>query len=93
MYGDKGAYDKGNINFAYDKAMEEDEEALYPEYEYEYVDYPNSASTRYSSSVNGGQVYRRSDQAKEEEEEEEGYAKDWRYVLGLPPWFMKSNSK
>ena len=26
---------------------------------------------------------------EEEEEKEEGYVKDWRYVLGLPPWFLR----
>ena len=27
---------------------------------------------------------------KEDKNAEDGYTKDWRYVLGLPPWFLKN---
>ena len=79
VYAEKDGYDTGNIDLynRLDKERFQDEE--FPDY-YDYSPY-------YSWSRKG--------QGDKENEEvvKDGYTKDWRYVLGLPPWFLKNENR
>ena len=94
VYGQQG-YDRGNLDYASGSSSKVGED----EYEYEdYVQYYPVATKQgglyRGQLVSYGGVSRPSlawdRTGLEEEEEEDGYVKDWRYVLGLPPWFLRA---
>ena len=105
VYATHDGYDKGNIDYVYggydkvDKDYEDYEDYLplkrkkynglnrkqtlpdYTDYIY-YSDYSDSSDNS----------WRRSGEKKDDLEEKvnSSYKRDWRYVLGLPPWFLKT---
>ena len=109
VYAVHDGYDKGNIDYVYDKVDED-----YADYE-DYLPLKRKQSERYSGLKrkqtlpdytdyiyysdysdysdkswrrSGGGKYVEKDDLKEKVNST--YKKDWRYVLGLPPWFLKT---
>ena len=107
VYAVHDGYDKGNLDYVYDKADED-----YEDYE-DYSDYlPLKTKTRYkglhrkqtlpdytdyiyySDYSDSDNSWRRSGEKEKKEDLDEkvnsSYKRDWRYVFGLPPWFLKT---
>ena len=85
VYAVHDGYDKGNIDYAYDKADYEDY-LLPSKSDPDYTDY-----FYYSDFSDPDTTWKRSGEEKDVEEKvSNGYTRDWRYVLGLPPWFLKT---
>ena len=103
VYGQQG-YDRGNLDYAsWSASKVGEEEYEYKDYVQYYPVATKQGGLYGGSVVSYGGVSRPSLggsrpslawdrtglEEEEEEEEEEGYVKDWRYVLGLPPWFLR----
>ena len=109
VYAVHDGYDKGNIDYVYDKVDED-----YADYE-DYLPLKRKQSERYNGLKrkqtlpdytdyiyysdyydDSDKSWRRSGGEKDEEKDDleekvnSSYKRDWRYVLGLPPWFLKT---
>ena len=109
VYAVHDGYDKGNIDYVYDKVGED-----YADYE-DYLPLKRKQSERYNGLKrkqtlpdytdyiyysdyydDSDKSWRRSGGEKDEEKDDleekvnSSYKRDWRYVLGLPPWFLKT---
>ena len=82
VYAEKDGYDTGNLDFYTRVGEDRFEDEVYPDY-YDYSHY-------YSWSRKGEGDEEKEEVLKEDKNAEDGYTKDWRYVLGLPPWFLKN---
>ena len=113
VYAVHDGYDKGNIDYVYDKV---DEDYLESKLDYEdYMPQKRKQSEKFNGlkrkqtlpdytdyiyysdySEYSDKSWRRSGVEKDEEKDDleekvnSSYKRDWRYVLGLPPWFLKT---
>ena len=84
VYAVHDGYDKGNIDYVYDKADYQD--YLPSKSDPDYTDY-----FYYSDFSDPDTRWRRNGEEKDVEEKvSNNYKRDWRYILGLPPWFLKT---